>query len=311
MMALPEIVVWEELRRRDIPSRTWHVDGMVTPGLNLLFAKVKQGKSWFSMAMAAAVASGQPFLGRKTVQGKVLYINTELDETASHERAISFGALPPGLLVCHSWSRGRQALDDLEEAILGDKLRMIVVDMLTGFIPLGMDTDDYGEASFWNSLRKIGHRHVVSILGLWHAGKSPREDWPDAAIGSTGLVGQSDSIIGLRKVGTGNRVRLEVKGNHGRDISLNLDYEGCHWKLANGDGIETGPHGLTGWQLACFDIVGQNPDGITSAGVAELHGTLTPEQVRSHLRNVETKGHVKKDGPLWYPVNPVKHGQTG
>lgn len=73
-----KIFTIESERTADIPERTWFVDGMLTPGFNLLIAKKGIGKSFFALQAAVAVASGKPFLGRKTIQSPSYLLQPKL-----------------------------------------------------------------------------------------------------------------------------------------------------------------------------------------------------------------------------------------
>jgi KaiC/GvpD/RAD55 family RecA-like ATPase len=56
----------------------WLVGGLLPAGgLSLVIAKPKVGKSTFARHVAHAVARGDPFLGRRTRRGGVLYISVE------------------------------------------------------------------------------------------------------------------------------------------------------------------------------------------------------------------------------------------
>lgn len=308
-MSLPEITTLEELRNREIPARVWHWEDGLTPGLNLLIAKKRQGKSWFSLWLALAISLGQEFLSRPTTPGRVLYINTELDETASHERSLRLPPpLPDNLLVCHTWRKGELALADLEEVIVEQHLDVVVIDMLIGILAPEFVVNDYMQSDYWNRVRKIGQRHGVSILGLWHAGKAERLDFVDGAIGSTGLVGQADSIIGLAKKGK-NQVSLQMTGNHGHDTVLPLRFTDCRWELSSEEGQET-LLGLKGAALKCSRLVSEQP-GLTCSDIARSVGLDAEKTVRSALRRMVNQGQMKKEEQRYYPVNRSNTGQTG
>jgi len=54
----------------------WCIDGVVS-GLTLLWSEPGLGKTFLAISMAASVASGRPWLGRKTHQGPVVYVAGE------------------------------------------------------------------------------------------------------------------------------------------------------------------------------------------------------------------------------------------
>jgi len=61
-----------------LPPPTWIVDGIIpAPGVGLLYGAPKAGKSFVGMDLACCIATGRPWLGRDTRQGRVLYIVAE------------------------------------------------------------------------------------------------------------------------------------------------------------------------------------------------------------------------------------------
>lgn len=68
----------------------WILDGYVAEGdLVLLAGKPKLGKSWWTMALAVAMANSyQNFIGVKVEEGKVLYFDEENPEDVSYDRII-------------------------------------------------------------------------------------------------------------------------------------------------------------------------------------------------------------------------------
>lgn len=68
----------------------WILDGYVAEGdLVLLAGKPKLGKSWWTMALAVAMANGtEQFIGAKCEGGKVLYFDEENPEDVSYDRII-------------------------------------------------------------------------------------------------------------------------------------------------------------------------------------------------------------------------------
>ena len=67
-----------ELLAADFPEPRWAVPGLVAEGLNLLAGSPKLGKSWLSLGLAAAIATGDAALDEIEVeQGPVLYAHSK------------------------------------------------------------------------------------------------------------------------------------------------------------------------------------------------------------------------------------------
>lgn len=71
-----------------VPKKvTFLVDGFIPQGyISTIYGDGDQGKSYFALLLAVAVATGSPFLGRQTRQGKVLFVDGELSKDLQSER---------------------------------------------------------------------------------------------------------------------------------------------------------------------------------------------------------------------------------
>jgi RecA-family ATPase len=67
-----------ELMAFEFPEARWAVPGIIPEGVTLLAGKPKQGKSWASLGISIAVATGGEALGKVRVErGEVLYLALE------------------------------------------------------------------------------------------------------------------------------------------------------------------------------------------------------------------------------------------
>lgn len=89
------------------PNLSWLIHGLIPrPSMMMLMGPPKVGKSWLAMDIARAVAGGKDFLGRKTTQGRVLYIQQDTSEAVWRDRLQKqiqlFGIeFPKDLLMVH------------------------------------------------------------------------------------------------------------------------------------------------------------------------------------------------------------------
>jgi len=67
----------KQIQQSAPPKRIYLIDGIITPGLNILAAPRKKGKSWLALDIALCVDGKEDFWGRKTEHGKVLYFALE------------------------------------------------------------------------------------------------------------------------------------------------------------------------------------------------------------------------------------------
>lgn len=85
----PDLVTLRQLMDEPAADTQWLVEGLLpTGGFSLMSAKIKVGKSTLARQAALAVARGEPFLGRTTTQGPVIYVAMEekRDQVPRHFR---------------------------------------------------------------------------------------------------------------------------------------------------------------------------------------------------------------------------------
>ena len=71
------IISAQELQEADLPPTRFLVENLLPEGTSLVSAASKIGKSWMVLDLGLCLASGKPFLGRKTHQSGVLYLALE------------------------------------------------------------------------------------------------------------------------------------------------------------------------------------------------------------------------------------------
>ena len=153
----PQTMEWTALStimETDYPPLPEIVEGMLTPGLWFLAAKPKLGKSFLTMQLAHSVATGTEFLGRKTIQGSVLFIALEDTATRIKKRAEMCGY--DKCKNIHFTFVSPKLMDGLEEQLLqkakelGD-CKLIIIDTFirakSSKKKIG-GNDSYEEASF-------------------------------------------------------------------------------------------------------------------------------------------------------------------
>ena len=84
---LPPIVEFEEFTASPIPRPRVLVEGLLHEGSKMLISGgSKARKTWALMDLGISVHAGSPFLGLKTTQANVLFINLELQDAFTQER---------------------------------------------------------------------------------------------------------------------------------------------------------------------------------------------------------------------------------
>lgn len=161
----------------------WLVEGFLSQGsITVLASTPKAGKTWVSLALATAVASGAPALGRFHVPapGRVMLYPAEDDARAIRERieslclgqGLEFAGLPIDLITAE-----QLRLDDVEqqqqlEDLLAERQpKLLILDPL---VRLHSGAESYvGHISeLFGYLRKLQRRFGVAILVTHHVAKN-------------------------------------------------------------------------------------------------------------------------------------------
>ncbi len=107
-----------DLQGRVFPPIKWIVPDILPEGLTLLAGKPKLGKSWLSLDIAVAVASGGSVLGRECEPGPVLCLALEDNQRRLQRRLqLVAGSTPwPRDLEFHTeWPRGDAGLERMRD----------------------------------------------------------------------------------------------------------------------------------------------------------------------------------------------------
>jgi hypothetical protein len=184
----------------------WVVDGLLpTAGLSLIAAKPKVGKSTLARQLAVSVARGEPFLGRATVQGPVIYLGFEEKKSEALKHFSLMGVQDEPI---HTYFGGapQNAIDELRRLTSEVRPVLIIVDTLFRIARI-KDANDYAQVTnALEPLLTLARATGAHVLVIHHSGKNDREG-PEAILGSTAIFGTVDTAILLRR---GQRYRTIV-----------------------------------------------------------------------------------------------------
>lgn len=182
------------------------VDGLlIKQGVSMVVGKPKIGKTSFARQVAVATAEGKDFLGRKTLQGEVLYLNLEghTDIWRQHFKKLGLRSDQQTMHVIHETMPydGEEGLRRLEEAIQSiPGLRLVIVDPASKLLRL-LDSFDPTEVGIGiEKLEALAKKYNLHLMFTVHAKKKATDDIGDAAMGSTSFRGGTDTNIFLRKI---------------------------------------------------------------------------------------------------------------
>jgi hypothetical protein len=239
-MPLLATVTAASLQGQTFPPLSFAVDGLVSEGLTLLAGSPKVGKSWLSLDLALAVASGGLALGAIPVdQGGAVVLALEDGLRRLQDR---IGLLhgdqpwPDDLhLVVQRPEHPLTALDDHLERHPGT--RLVVVDTLAKVRPpsRGGDANAYQEDyRFAGALQQWATERRVCLLALHHDRKVGSVDFVQAVSGTFGLTGAADSILLLTRDRGADDGLLQLTGRDlSDDFAWQLSRVGPAWQLVD------------------------------------------------------------------------------
>jgi hypothetical protein len=223
------------------------IDGLLRAGETMnAIAATKVRKSWLIAALAFAVGTGTPWLGKfATTQGDVLIIDNELHpETIAHRlRTIADAAgLPMETLRqrVHIVSlRGRLAdLNQLGDALLAmtHRYALVIIDAFYRTVPIGTDENDNATiAGLYNQLDRYADVMGCAFALVHHASKGDQSNKSvtDVGSGAGSLSRAADTHLILRPHAENDCVVLDAAIRSWPPLAaLCLRWEFPAWTLA-------------------------------------------------------------------------------
>ena len=196
----------------------FYVEDLITPGLTVIAAPPKAGKSWYALAMQLAIATDGSFHGRDTKQAKVLYCALEDSQRRVKSRLMTLDSLitaedlnnlfivtkVPRLQVPGADGRIRETLTSsndfltyLKHKWIDNGVKVVVVDVFQK-IRSGTGNRNTYEAEYAEGgrLQSFAREHGICLIVLHHFKKGTQGQDPVERIGgSTGFTGSADTLI--------------------------------------------------------------------------------------------------------------------
>ncbi|MGC4098601.1 MAG: AAA family ATPase [Nitrospira sp.] len=210
----------------------WLIDGVLPKGaVVLLSGREGSMKSFVALSMASAVATGKPWLGNLTKQGKALYLDGEMPKPVMQDRVLGFGAVYA--LGVRSWTDPAYPYDLTDGNLRREsqECSLIVVDALRRHMDGLKENSSDDMAKVTKALRELT-RHGATVVVLHHA---PKDSESQDYRGSTELGAGVDITLSLtmketkggavltlksRKTRYGAGCRLEIEAKKGHRVPV-------------------------------------------------------------------------------------------
>lgn len=242
----PPIVVYSaaDLDTMHLPEMRYAIPGLLSEGLGLLAGKPKSGKSWMSLNLGVALATGGVVMGKFPVsEADVLYLALEDSPRRIRDRLkVILGEdapLPARLHVATTWPKfddgGIQALAEWLNA--HPDTRLVVIDTLAKVRPRRSErANSYDEDyEHLGAIKVLADQHHTCILVVHHLRKMVSDDPLDLVSGTLAIVGAADTIVILRRVTSTETLdaQLHLRGRDIEDADLAMRFWRDHatWEI--------------------------------------------------------------------------------
>ncbi|MEZ6233429.1 MAG: AAA family ATPase [Phycisphaerales bacterium] len=189
------------------------IHGLLRAGETMnVIASPKTGKSWLTLDLAIAVATGRPWLGRyQTEAGPVLIIDNELHrETSAHRlpkvaqaRGVAMREIAERIYVDNLRGRLQDifTLAPYFDALEPGRFKVIVLDAFYRFMPAGGDENDNGTmANIYNRIDAFADRLGCCFVLIHHStkGSQSSKSVTDVGAGAGAQSRATDTHLVLR-----------------------------------------------------------------------------------------------------------------
>jgi hypothetical protein len=234
------------LRTKEFPPIKYIVPGYMPEGCTILAGRPKIGKSWLTLDVGLAVASGGECLGGiRCEAGAVLYLGLEDNERRLQSRMtrlMGFSAeWPADFHYAVQWPRANAGgLDQISKWVTStDKARLVVIDVLAAMRSPRTDKQSPYEADYAaiQALQQIASDTGIAVTIVHHLRKSGSDGDPvEKVSGTLGLSGAADTFLILYRDSNGATLYGRGRDIEEIDAAVEFDRGSCRWRILGAAG---------------------------------------------------------------------------
>lgn len=292
----------------------WAIPGILPEGLAILAGRPKFGKSFLSLQMAIAIATGEGknFGVGELEAGDVLVCALEDSERRLRDRLrrmYPFGHAPERLHFATAWPRMDQAgIAELEKwCDEHSKARLIILDTWRAIKP-----SSNGRASAYDEdanaaaplLEFAKRRPGLAVLVIHHVRKTEADDVFDTISGTHGLTGIFDTLMVLARHGEGAKLSAQGRDLDGYEKALERDPRTGGW-IVNGNAVALAK---TGERQELLDFLAAARGPLSLSALARSVGKK-PDTARHLLKSLIAEGSVYQPSHGQYSVTSTQFPQ--
>jgi hypothetical protein len=311
-----QVITMAEMFATDYKEPVWLVEKLLPPGMALLVAPDKVGKSWMALKIALAVAQGLPIWNRKTTKAGVLYVDCEQGARSIKERLIKLGVTKPlegtfKFIISRDPTMDKDGRDQIDEELKRDpSIKLVVVDTLERSLSMVTGSGDAYMLAVarYKPLQQWANDRNISLLAIHHTSKAKviqGAQAHDVASGSRGLTSTADTPITLtRKNGDDFTLHIEGREVEKQDLALTIE-NGFDWIYK---GTAAAYH-VSQERLEIIEILQDQP--MTPKELSDYRGETTKQQkdkTRKMLSLMRKDGHLVQspDGKYIVPTGQAE-----
>lgn len=219
------------------------IDGILRTGHKMLLAgPSKAGKSFLLLQLAIAIAEGRPWLGWPCAQGRVLYVNLELDRPSCLHRLknlyAAMGLAPTALGNIDLWNlRGSAVpMDQLAPKLIRRALKAryaaVIIDPIYKVLT-GSENEADDMARFCNEFDRICKDLGAATIYCHHHSKGTQgqKNSRDRSSGSGVFARDPDAILDIIELNITDKLRQTVVDRAVCNrLAAALDFEAPNWR---------------------------------------------------------------------------------
>lgn len=243
---LLETITANALMNTDYPPLAFSIEKLLPQGIFILAGSGKIGKSWLSLDMCIAVATGGKLWDFNAFEGEVLYLALEDTHPRLKERLERIQGETEGTEKLHLAISSLGITDGLIEQIkafisANPNTKLIVIDTLERIRNSEQDKSMYScDYRDIGKLREALEGNTITLLLVHHTRKMYDPDPLNTLSGSTGLVGAVDGVWVLEKEKrTEGKGKLTIANRDTEGYCFKVEFEkaNCRWNFL---GIDDG-----------------------------------------------------------------------
>lgn len=293
------------LLKMDFPPIEYVVPSLIAPGLTLLVAAPKIGKSWLALNLAYQVATGGRVFDSIPVAARpVLYFALEDGYRRLHKRMKHLCFQPTDNLRFITKSADLDA-DITDFLTLNEKKRpLIIIDTLQKYRetkPVNRSDSAYDrDYAIVGALQRMAIEAECAMLVVHHDRKAAAGDFVQSVSGTNGIAGAADATITIQRGRVQHEGVLSITGRDAEENEYAVEFNDGQWTLqggsleqAAGAVVEARAHAQNGDRSNdVLDIVNRSPNGVRPYQVAGILTDMSSNDASKYLKRLAERGLI-------------------